>query len=86
MIRLELAPEVETQLNAQAIESGVPLVDYVQRLLAQVASRPLHEDKQRAVSDAIDRLRELRKGNYLTGLKIKDLIHEGHKSDAPVRH
>jgi hypothetical protein len=31
------------------------------------------------VGQAIDSIRELRKGNNLGGLRIKDLIHEGHK-------
>ena len=34
---------------------------------------------RRSVAEAIDSIRELRKGNKLGGLKIKDLIHEVHK-------
>jgi hypothetical protein len=35
--------------------------------------------RQRTVAEAIESIRELRKGNSLGGLKLKDLIHEGHK-------
>jgi hypothetical protein len=34
---------------------------------------------QRTVAEAIDSIRELRKGNSRGDLKLKDLIHEGHK-------
>jgi hypothetical protein len=37
------------------------------------------KSKQHSVGQAIDRIRELRKGNALAGLKIKNLIHEGHR-------
>ena len=44
-----------------------------------VISRPVEVFGQHAVAEAIDAIRELRKGNSLSGLKIKDLVHEGHK-------
>ena len=53
---------------------------YVQELLSRQAlelsdgQRSLHP-----VQASIDRILELRKGNRLSGLQIKDLIHEGHK-------
>jgi len=34
---------------------------------------------QRSVAEAVESIRELRKGNSLGDLKLKDLIHEGHK-------
>jgi len=37
------------------------------------------EANQHSVGEAIDRIRELRKGSNLSGLKLKDLIHERHK-------
>jgi antitoxin component of MazEF toxin-antitoxin module len=35
--------------------------------------------RQRTVAEAIDSIRELRKGNILGDLNRKDLIHEGHQ-------
>jgi hypothetical protein len=37
------------------------------------------ETSSTLVGEAIDRIRELRKGSNLSGLKLKDLIHERHK-------
>jgi hypothetical protein len=42
-------------------------------------ARSVEQIRQQSVAEAVDRIRELRKGNKLSGLKIKDLIHEGHK-------
>jgi hypothetical protein len=44
-----------------------------------VRVRSVEQVRQRSVAEAIDRIRELRNGNKLSDLKIKDLIHEGHK-------
>jgi len=52
---------------------------YVEEMLAQQIIGPEGETLHESVSDAIDRIRELRKQNRLGGLKTKDLIHEGHK-------
>ena len=32
-----------------------------------------------SAAEGVAKIRELRSGNRLDGLKIKDLIHEGHK-------
>jgi len=76
MIRLELEPEIEAQLAAEARARGLALDQYVTKL---VASRPAAQSKPHSVAEAIDRIRELREGTSLGGLKIKDLIEEGRK-------
>jgi hypothetical protein len=43
------------------------------------ASRPVASFQRHSVSEAIDNIRALRKGNFLGGLKIKDLVEEGRK-------
>lgn len=43
-----------------------------------VADQPPAE-KRVTVQQAVDRIRELRKGNTLAGLSVKDLINEGRK-------
>jgi hypothetical protein len=76
MIQIQLQPEVEAQLAAEARARGVALDHYIEKI---VNLRPLENLGQRTVAEAIDAIRELRKGNNLSGLKIKDLVHEGHK-------
>jgi hypothetical protein len=46
-------------------------------ILCNVSPSPKH--KTRSVSDAIDRILELREGTDLGGLSIKELIDEGRK-------
>lgn len=77
MIQIQLQPEVEAQLAAEAQAYGVALDDYVASI---VRARPVEPSRQqRTVSEAIKNLRELRKGSNLGEIKIKDLVNEGHK-------
>jgi hypothetical protein len=75
MIQLQLQPEIEAQLAAEAQARGVALEQYIEKI---VIARPVEQIMRRDISDAIDAIRELRKGSSLSGLEIKDLIHEGH--------
>ena len=76
MIQLELQPELEAKLTAAAQANGLDVNKYLEKLLAaQVRREPSLEE----IAAAVDRIRELRKGNYLGGLKIKDLVNEGRK-------
>ena len=77
MIQIQLQPEIEAQLAAEAQVRGMALEHYIVEKL--VGSRPVMGARQHSVGEAIDTIRELRKGNKLGGLKIKDLIHEGHR-------
>jgi hypothetical protein len=79
MIQIELQPEVERRLAAQADACGIAFSEYLKELLVRQAERPAERTSRRAVAEAVERIRELRKGNKLEGLKIKDMIHEGHK-------
>lgn len=76
MIHIELQPELEAQLASEARTRGLALDRYIEKL---VSERPVEQGKSRSVGEAINRIRELRKGNTLGGLMIKDLIHEGRK-------
>jgi hypothetical protein len=76
MIQIQLQPEVEAQLAAEAEACGLGLDRYIEKI---VEARPLERLQDRKVGDAIDRIRELRRGNNLGDLKIRDLIHENHK-------
>ena len=79
MIQIELQPEIENQLAAQAEACGVTFSEYLKELLVKQAEQPAERVNRRSVDEAIESIRELRKGNKLGGLKIKDLIHEGHR-------
>jgi hypothetical protein len=76
MIQIQLQPEIEAQLAAEAQARGLELDRYVEKI---VEARPFGQVKRHSVAEAIDRIRELRKGSSLGDLMIKDLIHEGHK-------
>ena len=77
---MDITIKVPEKLAAQARSRGVSVEVYVQELLSRQAlelsdgQRSLHH-----VQASIDRILELRKGNRLSGLQMKDLIHEGHK-------
>jgi hypothetical protein len=52
---------------------------YVEEMLARQVIAGEVRTPRGPGSEAIDRIRELRKQNTLGGLRTKDLIHEGHK-------
>ena len=80
---MQVTINIPDELAAQVRARGLELDTYVSTLMAEEllrqsanqSSRP----RQHSVSEAIDSIRILRKGNFLGGLKMKDLIHEGHK-------
>ena len=77
MIQIQLEPEIEAQLAAEAQARGLSLDRYIVEKL--VAAHTIDPSPQRSVGDAIDTIRELRRESKLGDLQIKDLIHEGHK-------
>ncbi|HET7150452.1 MAG TPA: hypothetical protein VFP96_01700 [Candidatus Acidoferrum sp.] len=74
---MEIRINIPEKLANAARERGVPVEVYVQELLAGQSSDA--SAKLQAVQSAIDRIRQLRKGNHLAGLRTKDLVHEGHR-------
>jgi hypothetical protein len=75
-IHIQLQPEIEAQLAAEARARGAALDRYIEKI---VISRPVEVFGQHAVAEAINGIRELRKGNNPSGLKIEDLVYEGHR-------
>ena len=82
---MTITVSVADQLAQQAQAAGLSIESYVERLLAQ-ETQPRKEPKWTRLGpgpltpeQAVDDIRELRKGVTLGGLKIKDLVHEGHK-------
>lgn len=77
-VKLELPPEVQAGLLAQAQDSGLSLEAYAEQVLREkslAASRPTLTRSQIAGQ----RIRELRKGVTLGGISIKELIEEGRE-------
>ncbi len=76
---------VPDQLAQQAHTAGLSVQSYIERLLEQEAQRREEPKWTRlgpgplTPEQAGRDLREARKGVTLGGLKIKDLVHEGHK-------
>jgi len=73
----EMAREVEARLASEADARGLPLDRYILEKL--VGTGMTREGRQRTVTEAIEGIRELRKGNRLNGLQIKELIEEGRR-------
>jgi hypothetical protein len=75
---MEVKVKVPDEVAAAARARGVSVEVYVEELLARQAG-VASEENIPAAGAAIDRIRELRKGNKLAGLRTKDLIHKAHK-------
>ena len=73
---IQLQPELEAQLAAEAQARGLALDRYVEKI---IRARSLEYVHHRTIAEAIDGIRKLRKGNILDGLSLKELIHEGHR-------
>ena len=76
MVNLDLQPELEAKLSAEANARGLDLNRYVESLLSERGPEAFNRE---AAARAVERIRELRKGNNLGGLSIKDLVNEGRK-------
>lgn len=76
---MQVKVNVPERLAAEAQARGVSLELFVEQMLAEQAIASEEGTTQASIGKAIDRIRELRRQNTLGGLRIKDLIHEGHK-------
>ncbi len=76
---MEVKIRVPEKVAAAARAKGVSVEVYVEELLARQAAKAATEEDAEATQAAVGRIRKLRKGNKLAGLRTKDLIHEGHR-------
>jgi Arc/MetJ-type ribon-helix-helix transcriptional regulator len=81
---IRLTPRSEELLRKQltrgSYRSPEEVVERALETLAQKESIPLRlGPSSKSPAEAVADILELRKGVKLGGLKIKDLIHEGHK-------
>lgn len=77
-VRLDLPPEVQAGLLAQAQESGLSLEAYAMQVLRERSREPSRPALIRS-QIAGQRIRELRKGVTLGDIPIKELIEEGRE-------
>jgi hypothetical protein len=73
----EIAAEIQGKLAAEAQRRGLALDRYLTEKL--VGSLATDEPQSKSASEAVDRIRELRKGNLLAGLSIKEMIEGGRR-------
>jgi DNA-binding MarR family transcriptional regulator len=76
-----LTPHGEELLRAALNrEPGRAAEEVLEKALESLSGRePLTPVQKKTVVDAIAHIRESRQGVRLDGLRIRDLIHEGHK-------
>ncbi len=78
-MQVTLTPHGEELLKAElARQAGRSAEEILERAIEKLAEEAPAERK-RAPAEAVEHIRESRKGVTLGGLKIKDLIHGGHK-------
>ena len=77
-MHLDLTPEIQAGLLAQAQESGLSLEAYVTQVLRERVLAMSSPTLAR-LRMAGERIRELRKGVTLGGIPIKELIEEGRE-------
>jgi len=74
-----LTPHAQQLLEQQLRRGGSPEQVLERALETLAGQQPVAAVPRRSVAEAVDHIRASRKGITLGGLKIKDLIHEGHK-------
>lgn len=77
-LKLELTSEEQAGLQAQALQDGLPLKTYAEKVLRErvlEGSGPTLARSQAAGK----RIRELRKGVNLGGFPLKDMIETGRE-------
>jgi Arc/MetJ-type ribon-helix-helix transcriptional regulator len=83
-MQIKLNPETERLVQEEIACGHFQSVDELimqglQALRERDSAESTHIDLNGSPADAVARLRALRKGLTLRGLKIKNLAHEGHR-------
>jgi hypothetical protein len=76
---MQITINVPDQLAEQAQARGMALETYAEELLKGQAQQSGGTDQREAVAVAINRMMELRRGNRLGGVPVRQLIDEGRK-------
>jgi len=77
-MKLELTPELQSSLLAQAQQKGLSLEAYAEEVLRERVREAAIPELRRS-QIAGQRIRELRKGVTLGGISTKELIEEGRE-------
>ena len=77
-MKLELTPDLQAGLMAQAQQNGLSLEAYAEQILRERVGEESTITLARSQL-AGQRIRELRKGVTLGGISIKELIEEGRE-------
>jgi len=79
MIQIQLRPEIESQLAREAQARGMALDRYIERIVeaSSASTEEANEEQRRAVEEMLAFRHEYKV--KLDGLKLTDLIHEGHR-------
>jgi hypothetical protein len=75
---VQITINVPDQLATQAHARGMALEAYAEELLSEQVQSDVPSDFK-SIESAIDRIVELRQGNRLNGISIRELIDEGRK-------
>jgi hypothetical protein len=77
-VKLELTPDVQESLRAQARAKGLSLEAFAEAVLSEL-SRTMERPHLKRSQLAGQRIREIRKGTSLAGVPIRELIEEGRE-------
>ncbi|MBB6146269.1 hypothetical protein HNQ77_004241 [Silvibacterium bohemicum] len=78
MIQLQLRPEVESQIAAEAQSRGLDVALYVEQIIEQHSTLNdlAAQERKQAVESMLSFSRE--QGLSLGGTELQELIHDGH--------
>lgn len=74
---VNLTPHAE-ELLRQLVHGGSP-EQVVEEALERLVAEQESTEKRMTPQEAVDRIRELRKGVTLSGISVRELINEGRK-------
>jgi hypothetical protein len=80
MIHLQLRPEVESQIVAEAQARGLDVAQYVEQMIVErhsVLNDSSGEERKRAVESMLAFSREHKL--TLGDIELRDLVHDGHE-------
>jgi hypothetical protein len=79
MIQIDLQPEVESELAAEAKLRGVDVVHYIKEIVEQRPRTNASSPEERKA--AVEAMRTFRREHKLTlgDVELHDLIHDGHE-------
>ena len=78
-MQVTLTPRGEELLKEQLARNAGSLPEQILERALETLAAEQPAERKKTPAEAVGHIRESRKGVTLGGLKIKDMIHEGHK-------